>query len=137
MFDRDYDCITDRGTFKNQLVAWVLVGLLFVLLNSILLFVFIECIRLAPFVSTVLAGAILTFFRYFVLDKHVFHEKKKSVKRFAIYHLVTAIAFLLWILTTNFFISYGINYQISALLGMVVSTIVNFITNFFIVWNET
>jgi dolichol-phosphate mannosyltransferase len=120
----------------SNFFRWIYVGIVFLLLNSGILWLITECLNWTAIQATVFSCIFLTIIRFHVLDKYVFKSVKATLKKFTKYQFVTLLALFSYLAVTSQLIEIGIHYQVSAVIGIVFSTLINFFTNFLIVWNN-
>jgi 8-oxo-dGTP pyrophosphatase MutT (NUDIX family)/putative flippase GtrA len=131
---RSIDFVRSRGS--GEIVRWLAAGLLFLVLNTLFLKIFIGIFGIRAVLGTLLAGELSTLLRYFVNDRWVFGRRRPKFSRLLQYHVANGAALAIWWLATNIIISMGVNYLVAGILSVGLSTGFSMASNFFWIWRK-
>ena len=123
------------GGWKPTL-RWLSVGLSFLGINSLLLYLLVDIARFQVPVATLLAAEFGTIVRYLIHDYWVFEEDRLSWRRFFRYHVANAAGFAVWWIVANLLTRLGLHYLLAGILAVGASTGFSFVSNFYWVWHK-
>jgi len=118
------------------MLKWWIVGISFIAVNLVLLYLFIDILGLTVFVSTLIATEIGTVMRFLVNDRWVFGHRTPTWGRLWQYHVATAGGIVIWLSMTNLITWWGIHYAIASVVAMACSVFVSMLTNFLWIWRH-
>lgn len=120
----------------KPLVRWLAAGLLFMAINTGLLYIFVRFAGMRVWSSTLVSAEVCTLLRYLFNESWVFGTKIISRKRFLQYHLANGGAFAVWWIATNALNRAGINYLLASILAVAFSTGFSMVSNFLWIWRH-
>jgi putative flippase GtrA len=131
VWQRYFSWLISPAMFK-----WWVVGLSFAGVNVGLLYVFVDLLKQPVLLSTVVAAAIGTIFRFLINDWWVFRRRAPSWRRLGQYIVANAGSMAIWWIATNAIVVLGGHYVLASLAGMACSVFVSMLTNFLWVWRH-
>jgi putative flippase GtrA len=121
---------------RGHIVRWLTAGLLFMGVNTALLYALVHELGMTVAVSTVLSAEVCTLTRFILNEYWVFGTPKLSWKRLWQFHVANGGAFVVWWIATNMLTREGLNYLLASILAVGPSTRVSFASNFFWIWRK-
>lgn len=121
---------------RYKILYWLISGAFLVLVTNLILFIFVDLYNLSLKMSTIITGEIGILLRFIVNQYLIFKKKDLLLKSLWNFHLSSFLAYIIWVVATNYFASLGINYLIASLLAILFSMITNFVLNFFWIWKK-
>jgi putative flippase GtrA len=115
-------------------VRWFSAGLLFMGINTVLLYGLVHWLRLNVPLATFICAETCTLLRYVVNETWVFEGRVLSWTRLWQYHVVNGGAFAVWWVCANVLNALGVNYLLASIVAVGFSTGVSFLSNIFWVW---
>jgi len=128
------DTALSRVPPLDSIARWLASGLIFLGINTGVLYLAVQFLRLAVPVATVASAEVCTILRFLLNEIWVFKTRKMSWLRLWRYHLANAVALVVWWIATNVLNRLGLNYIFSSILAVGFSTGISFTTNFFWIW---
>jgi 8-oxo-dGTP diphosphatase len=123
------------GGWKPTLV-WLAVGLGFIGVNSVLLYLLVDLAGLAVGVATLIAAEFATLLRYVINVRWIFVDHRLSWSRLGHYHVANAAGFAVWWIAANGLYHLGLHYQLAGIVAVGASTGFSFLSNFHWVWHR-
>jgi putative flippase GtrA len=120
----------------KSMIRWFIAGLLFMGINTLILYLLVRWIGLTVAVATLISAEICTLLRFELNERWVFGLKKQSWIRLWQYHLANGGAFLIWWLGTNVLTNAGVNYLVASIAAVALSTGLSLATNFLWIWRS-
>lgn len=115
-------------------MRWIVVGGVFEVIGTPLLYV-LHGVWLVPLLgATVLAAELTALPRFFVNDHFVFGYRHPSWRRLWQYHLACAGGFAAWLSVTNLLPLFGVHYIVASLCGTGCSVGLAILSNFAWIW---
>ncbi len=129
--------LSPKALLNNTIVRWWIVGIVFMVLNILLLDWFKQSLGMSLNWASVLSAELCTIVRYVINDYWVFGNPRPTWKRCWEYHVANFSSFFVW----NFIIvvlgdKFGVNHIIAAIMATVVSVGLSMVTNFLWVWRS-
>jgi putative flippase GtrA len=121
---------------RTSVVRWLTAGLIFLGLNTGLLYLLVQLMGLRVAIATIVSAEICTILRFILNERWVFSTHLLSWRRLLQYHVANGGAFLVWWGGANILTGFGINYIVSSILAVGLSTGFSFISNFFWIWRK-
>lgn len=121
---------------KIEAFRWLVAGMIFLLLNTALLFVLVHWLGFRVSLATLASAETCTLLRYFLNELWVFDSAQFSWKRLWHYHVANGGAFVIWWLATNLLTAAGLNYIAASIVAVMFSTGFSFLSNFYWVWRK-
>ena len=124
-----------RGA-RGPLARWLAAGLVFMGVNTGLLYLFVRGMGLGVPLATLLSAEACTLLRYLLNEWWVFGTAMLSRKRLWQYHAANAGAFIIWWAATNALARGGMNYLLASILAVGFSTGFSLASNFLWIWRR-
>jgi putative flippase GtrA len=125
------------GHLTGPLLRWLIVGGLFEVVATPLLYV-LHGIWLVPLlVATFLVAELTTLPRFFVNDRFVFGWRRPSWRRLWQYHAACAGSFAVWYVVANLLPLLGLHYVLASLSATVCSVGLALASNFGWIWRRS
>jgi putative flippase GtrA len=121
------------GTGKSM-IRWFVAGLLFMGINTLVLYLLVRWLVLTVALSTLISAEICTLLRFELNERWVFGLRKQSWVRLWQYHVANGGAFVVWWLATNALTRAGVNYLVASIAAVALSTGLSLASNFLWVW---
>ena len=118
----------------SSIARWLFAGLIFMGVNTALLYLFVQHLGITIPLSTLLSAEICTIFRFLLNDAWVFRIYRPTWRKLWQYHVANATAFFIWWISANVLNRLGINYLLASILAVGFSTTVSFASNFLWIW---
>ena len=118
------------------LVRWLAAGLAFMVLNTGLLYMFVDLLGLRVVFATLIAAEIGTVLRYLVNDRWVFLHHQPTWRRLIQYQIANAVAFAVWWSATNLLHLWGVHYLLAAIFAAGFSIGFSLVSNFYWIWHK-
>ena len=90
-----------RTSTFGKIVRWLVAGLIFMGLNTALLYLFVHYLRMSVPLATFLCAEACTLLRYVLNDTWVFRSPKLTWVRLWQYHVANGAAFVVWWIAAN------------------------------------
>lgn len=123
-----------RTSTFGKIVRWLVAGLIFMGLNTALLYLFVHYLRMSVPLATFLCAEACTLLRYVLNDTWVFRSPKLTWVRLWQYHVANGAAFVVWWIAANALNRMGLNYILASILAVGFSTGVSLASNFLWIW---
>ncbi len=121
---------------SNPWLRWMLVGGVFEVIGTPLLFL-LHGIWLMPlFGATALVAELTTLPRFFINDRYVFGHARPTWRRLWQYHVACGGGFVAWYCVTNVLPMFGVHYIIASLCGTACSVGLAVLSNFAWIWRR-
>jgi putative flippase GtrA len=129
--------LSPQALLNNTIVRWWIIGIVFMVINIVLLDWFIQGLGMGLTWATVTSSEICTLLRYVLNDYWVFGNPRPSWKRCWEYHLANLSSFFLW----SFVIvvlgkKFGVDHRLAAVIATIISVGWSMVTNFLWVWRS-
>ena len=129
------------NTLKNQFIiknkkilSWVFFGLLLLCLNNLLIFYFVEYVKISVYYVTLGAAIFCNVIRYILNHYVVFGNKKFDKNNFARYQISVFFSLLVSYFITSTLIYFNAQYLVANNAGILFATVLMFFLNFSWVW---
>ena len=117
-----------------SMVRWFTAGLVFMGINTVILYVLVEVIRMTVPLGTLVAAEACTLLRFFVNHYWVFGRRNPTLRDLGGYHVANAGAFVMWWGVANALTYAGMHYLLASVAAVGVSTLFSLWTNFTWIW---
>ena len=121
---------------RFHLIRWTLVGVVFVAINTAILWCLVDLAGLAVPMGTLLTAEIGTLLRFLANHYWVFRARKPIWRQCLQYHVANAGVFVLWWTTTNALALAGVQYLLAGIIAVAFSTGFSLYANFLWVWRK-
>ncbi len=119
-----------------SIARWFAAGLLFMGVNTALLYALVQHLGLNVPLATLLCAEICTLLRYVLNDVWVFRSGKLTWLKLWQYHVANGTAFLVWWIAANVLNRLGINYLLASVLAVGFSTTISLSSNYLWIWRR-
>jgi 8-oxo-dGTP pyrophosphatase MutT (NUDIX family) len=119
-----------------SIVRWFTAGLVFMGLNTGLLYVLVQRLGLKVPLATLLCAEICTLLRYVMNDVWVFRSGKLTWLKLWQYHVANGTAFVVWWVAANVLNRIGIHYLVASILAVGFSTTISLASNYLWIWRR-
>jgi putative flippase GtrA len=123
-----------RVRTRKSLIRWFVAGLLFMGVNTLVLYFLVRWLSVTVMLATLVSAEICTLLRFVLNERWVFGLQKQSWTRLGQYHVANGGAFIVWWLGTNALTHFGVNYLLASIVAVALSTGLSFTSNFYWVW---
>ena len=120
-----------------SVLRWFTAGLIFMGLNTALLYVLVQYAAISVPLATFLCAETCTVLRYVINDVWVFRSGRLTWLKLWQYHLANGTAFLVWWVAANVLNRLGVNYLLASILAVGFSTIISLASNYLWIWRRT
>lgn len=116
------------------MARWFTAGLVFMGINTVILYALVEWARMTVPVATLVAAEACTLLRFFVNHYWVFRRRNPTLRDLAGYHVANGGAFAMWWGVANILTYLGMHYLLASIAAVGVSTLFSLWTNFTWIW---
>jgi putative flippase GtrA len=98
--------------------------------------ILVEYFQLKTLWATLISAELCTILRFFVNEHWVFKGIGSVWKRLLQYHMANVGSFVVWMLTANLLMYWGIHYLLASVLAVGISVMASMASNFLWVWKK-
>jgi len=118
---------------KFDFFRYSLVGIITVIIDFLLLYIFYDYLMFSKNISITLSYALASTTNFFMHKYFTFKSSRKIFKEIIKFVTIVVLSYLLTIFLINYFIKLGINIYISKIITLIISyVLIYFISKFFI-----
>jgi putative flippase GtrA len=124
------------GENRGRLLRWFSAGLALIGINTVLLFVLVDLLKLSGPIATLVAAEACTLLRFAANHYWVFGRRNPTLRHCVQYHVANAGAFVVWWVTANLLTIFGMHYLLAGVAAVACSALFNLLTNFLWIWGK-
>jgi len=130
--------LSDRNwrPLAASIARWFTAGLIFMGLNTGLLYLLVQQLGLKVPLATFLCAEVCTLLRYVMNDVWVFRSGKLTWMKLWQYHVANGTAFVVWWVAANVMNRMGVQYLVASILAVGFSTTISLASNYLWIWRR-